>query len=369
MLRNYTLAAGLAATTLALVAVACGGSTETAGTGGAGGGTPSYEPIVPPASNPNGAAPDGMASTTYAISKLFLGDTNRDGSANKLNGWKQYGYDLDGTVSTAESSNLCKPRSGGSAKSVYPDGDQGIDNSFGKNILPIITGIASDASVKVNEGIADGSFTIMLDLEKLGAGTDYNGILTKLYGGSSLGAAPKWDGTDMWPVIPELLKDPTDITSAQVQFPQSYVVENTWVSGSKGDVSLTLSISGFSLNLTISSALISMKLDPDHKGAMEGVIAGVLATDTLTSELKKVAGAFDPSLCSGSTIDSIITQIEQASDIMKDGTQNASAECDGISIGLGFEAKTVQLGAIGPAATGGSDPCAAGGGGAGGAMP
>jgi len=364
MLRSYSLVAGVMATTLGLVAAACGGESTSGtggsgGGGGAGGGTGGAAVHAEPPQPGPDKAPDGMGSTTYAISKLFLGDTNRDGSPAKLDGWKQYGYDLDGKVSTATSTDLCKPRKGGNAKNVYPDGKDGIDNSFGKNILGIITGIASDASVKVNESIAEGKFTIMVDMEKLGADTNYNPIMAKLYGGSDLGAAPKWDGTDMWPVIPELLKDPTDITSAQVQFPKSYLTDNTWVSGSKGDVTLKLSISGFTLELTIASALISMELDADHKGAAQGVIAGVLSTDTLTSELKKVAGAFDPSLCSGSTIDSIITQIEQASDIMKDGTQDANQECDGISIGLGFDAKVVQLGAIGPMANPGTDPCTA----------
>ncbi|MEP7123842.1 MAG: hypothetical protein ABJE95_23135 [Byssovorax sp.] len=334
----------------------CGG-TDTTSSGTTGGGGAPDDLAHPPAPKDGSAAPDGSGDTVLAIKKLYLGDTNRDGTANKVNGWKQYGYDIDGFASTATSTNLCKPRNNNAAKNVYPDGDKGIDNSFGKNILTIILGIASDASAKVNAGIGQGKFTIMLSMGKLGAGSDYKGLTTKLYGGADLMANPKFDGTDKWPVIPELLNDPADITSAKVQFPGAYLVNNTWVSGGKGEVLLNLSVSGFTLSLPIGSAVITMELSADHKSATKGTIAGVLPTDTLTSELKKIAGAFDPSLCKGPTIDSIVSQIEQASDIGHDGTQDASKECDGISIGLGFDAGIVQLGAIAPVSPPKENPC------------
>ena len=350
-----TAAAGLLAVSFM---AACGGTeTTTGGTSSGTGGSPASDLAHPPAPKDGAAAPDGAGSTVLAIKKLYLGDTNRDGTANKVNGWKQYGYDIDGLASTAASTDLCKPRNNNAAKNVYPDGDKGIDNSFGKNILAIILGIASDASAKVNAGLGTGKFTIMLSMDKLGAGANYKGLNTKLYGGADLMASPKFDGNDKWPVIPELLSNPADITSAKVQFPSAYVVNNTWVSGSKGEVLLNLSVSGFTLSLPIGSAVITMELAADHKTATKGTIAGVLPTDTLTTELKKIAGAFDPNLCKGVTIESIVSQIEQASDILHDGTQNKDVECDGISIGLGFDAGLVQLGAIAPAAPPKDNPC------------
>ena len=49
--------------------------------------------------------------------------------------------------------------------------------------------------------------------------------------------------------------------------------------------------------------------------------------------------------------------IRQASDILKDGTQDPNEECDGISVGLGFEAKAVVVGDIAPAPQPVPDPC------------
>lgn len=369
--RSYLVVAGMAVATLGLSAVVnCGNSAET--TGGSGGGTTTSSTTTssssggvhqePPPAGPM-AAPDGTGSVTFAISKLYLGDTDPDGTPDPNNGWKNYGYDLDGKISTATSTDLCQPVNNAPVKDVYPDGTNGLDNSFGKNILQIIIGLSSSAPQAVNDSIASGSFTIMLDMQQLGTKADYNPMVTQLYAGGNLGSTPKFDGTDMWPVRPDLLVDPTDLSKGStVKFSTSYLTSNTWVSGSKGDVNLGLSISGFTLNLTIASALITLQIDPTHKHGTKGIIAGVLNTATLLSEIKKVAGAIDPGLCSGTVLDGITAQIAQASDIMSDGTQDPTKQCDGISIGLGFDAELVKISGISPATPPAADPCAADGG-------
>jgi hypothetical protein len=359
MLRSYLAVAGCTAAALLSFAFAgCGSETVQPPADQTG--------RVPP--EPGPAKPADGPGQVYAVSKLFLGETNRDGTQNKANGWKQYGYNLDGRISTTASTDVCKPNAGAAPSVPYPDGDQGIDNSFGKNILPTILGLEPAPSTSITDSINEGSFTVMLSLEGLGPDPDYNPMTTQLYGGADLGAPPAWDGNDMWPVIPELLAgDMTDITRSQVVFPESYLVGNTWVSGSKGTVTLNLAIQGYSLSLTIAAALISMDLNESHAEATNGTIAGVLETEVLITELQKVVGGFQPSLCEGPTIEGILNQIRQASDIMKDGTQNPNATCDGISIGIGFEALPVQLGAIAPPAPPSPDPCAGtGGGGTGG---
>lgn len=370
MLRSYLVFASVSATALAMVAtVNCGGGTDTSdgGSGGATttttttstGGTGTGAGVVPPAPGPEKPG-DGATSVTFAVSKLYLGDTNPDGTPNVANGWKKFGYDLDGKVSTATSTDLCKPRNNAAAKNVYPDGDDGIDNAFGKSILPVILNLSSGAATTINESIAEGSFTLMMDMQKLGTGADYNPLVTRFYAGADRGAPPAWDGNDLWKVRPELLNNPADITSSKIQFPTSYLVANKWVSGTKGDVNLGLEISGFTLNLTISSAWITLDLDPTHKHGTKGVIAGVLQTDTLISELQKIAGSVDPNFCDpeNATFKSIATQIEQASDILSNGTQDPTKLCDGISIGLGFDAELVKLDGVAPAGQPSPNPCA-----------
>ena len=123
---------------------------------------------------------------------------------------------------------------------VKTDGTNGIDNSFGANIMPIIIGLASDAEDKVNQSLTDGSFTLMVKADKLGTQKNYTTINAALFGGGNFsdyndGGTPLFDGTDNWPVLYELL-DNGDITKPKVTFPSSYVVDGTWVSGTKGTI-------------------------------------------------------------------------------------------------------------------------------------
>jgi hypothetical protein len=328
--------------------------TWTTTTTGMGGSPPSAYPPGPGPMNP----PDGMGSSVFAVRRLLLGDTNPDGTPNAASGWKQYGYDLDGQVSTANSVGLCKPQLNAAPKNVYPDGYGGIDNSFGKNILPILLGLSSDFSTQVNDAIASGKRTILLDLENLGAGAGYNPLLSRFYDGAPLGSPPKWNGLDAWPVAYESLAAPPSLASAKVQAPQTYVVNNTWVAPLQGDIVLTFDASGFGLKVPIHNPIITMELDASHQNGTHGIIAGVVPTDAFVASIKQVAGTFDPTLCNGPTIDSIVAQIAQASDILLDGTQDPSKQCNGISIGLGFEAHAVKFGAIAPPAPPQPNPCA-----------
>lgn len=318
--------------------------------------SPAPEPVEEPCDcgqppeDPSGPAGDGD-DVVLGISKLFLGDTDRNGNPDD-GAWKSYGYNLDNFKSTNASKNLCKPRD--NAKGVHQDGENGIDNAFGKGILAAIGALLDDPSSQVNDAIDSGKFTVMLKLDKLGTGKDYSNISASLFGGGNLEDTPKWDGTDEWPVLFELLEN-GDITKPKVKL-NSYVNDRTWV-GTANKLDLTVDISGTSLTLAINHAILSMDLDADNKGAKNGTIAGILQTDDLLASIKSVAGKFSADFCEGSTLDPILNQLAQSSDILSDGTQNPEKTCDGISIGLGFEAKAVQLGEVTEPSEGGEDKC------------
>ena len=114
---------------------------------------------------------------------------------------------------------------------------------------------------------------------------------------------------------------------------------------------------GQNLPLEIEQPAIVLTLTGDHQRAT-GTLAGVLRTEVVVASLRQLAGSFDASLCGGATVESITTQITQSSDILADGTQDSARDCDGISIGLGFDASAVMLGAIGDATPVAPDPCA-----------
>lgn len=322
------------------------GGTATTGGGGTGGTTTTMTP-----SGPGG---------TLAIHVLRMGDTTPEGQLSST-AWKGYGFNLDGKISTAASVDLCKPAEGANPSSVYPDGENGIDNSFGKNVLPIFLALASDFSTQINDAIDGGRFTVITSIEgiePLATGT----FLSKMYTAQFPdGASPSWDGLDAWPVRSDSLVG-GDIANPKVQLPASQVTADAagsrvWQSNPSADIQLVLPMAGLTLVLPIHHAYVQMQLSDDNTKATLGRIGGVLDAEELVAELAKLVGAFDPSLCPPSaTFESIAQQIRQASDILKDGSQDPAMTCNGISIGLGFDADAAGLGPVfdAPAAP---DPC------------
>lgn len=311
------------------------------------------QPVLPKDDAPQG---DGDATVVFGMNKLFLGDTNRDASPNVQNGWKQYGFNLDGYDSTENSTVLCQPRKEGTPATAYPDGDNGIDNSFGKNLMSTIRAAYADASTEVANSLLEGKFTIIVAIDKLGTGANYQGLPWRLYGGDDLKKDAKFDGTDVWPVRPELLKDPNDILSSTIAFDDSYVTDQTWVSGTPASVKLSLSIKGTPLTLDIRHAVLSMNLNADRTVGSTGQLGGIIEVDQFLSELRKIAGKLLDT-CEGGLLDILEEEVNKAADILSTGEQDPSKECNAVSIGLGFEMVKVQLGEVGEASVAEPDPC------------
>jgi hypothetical protein len=117
-------------------------------------------------------------------------------------------------------------------------------------------------------------------------------------------------------------------------------------------IKLSIPVYSFiSITLPISAARFELQLAPDHLSGKAGQMGGVIATDALVAELHNLLGLagklMGQDLCVGGTWDSLQAQLEQASDIMQDGTQDPDKECDGISMGLSFESGPALLGEAG----------------------
>lgn len=326
--------------------VGTGGGTSTGGSGGG---------AVPPPPDPN-APPASGAAKTFALNQLFLGDT--DWSQNpSSSAWKQFGFDLDGQISSKTSSYHCQPVQGANPANVKTDGVAGIDNSFGSNLMPLFLSIAADTSSSINQSIQGGTWTLLFHFENLGSAPSQNGVRGALYDGAKLPFPPRWDGSDPWPITRSSLIG-GDLSQPRISFGDSYVVQGTWVSANtSAPPTLALPILGFDfdLRLRIQRARITAAIAAD--GLAHGIIGGILYTSELIDELRRVAGALDFSLCEGSTLDAVAQQIRTASDILADGSQDPSRECDAISIGIGFSAKPARLGPILDAEPPPVDPC------------
>ena len=343
-----------------------GGSSGGSGSGSGGGGadtcnSPGVQCTVQPAA-PSGGSPTS-AKHNYAVHKLYLGDSDRTGVTNP-DAWKSFGYNLDNLVTTKSSTDVCTLAAGAS-KTTQVDGNGGIDNSFGENIMPIvITTAGSDAAQKINDGINTGSFTVMTYItgfdDSAGSTASATGLTGILLAGGSYsaandGGAPTWDTNTHWPIVPTLMTGCTPETgcpagtdpnsAATIKFDSAYQAGGTFVNGSPASLSLTLSIGGQALTVNISSALITFQ--PSGAGAVtNGTIAGTIVAQDLVNQLQSVAGSISSSLCSGSAFQSIAQQILQAADIVIDPSSgavsnSAGASCNGISIGLGFDSTEI----------------------------
>jgi hypothetical protein len=314
----------------------------------------------PPMSGPPNPG-DGTGSVTFAITKFYVGDTDPDGTPDTMNGWTHYGFDLDGLSPGVNPSSLCIPVGNANPAQVHQRGPGGLQNAFGHDVLPIMRGISSNYSSLINSALSSGQARPLFTLQKLGAGTEYSPLTGDQYQALALGSPPKYDGTDVFPLDPRFLNGMTAATP-QTVYGGAYVTGNTWVSGPLAPSSLQfpLLLAAFESTVSVSVAQIAMPLASNHQSVSQGTLAGVVPTAALVAAFRQLAGEFDPSLCPGATIESIVTQIANASDIMSDGTQDPTKTCNGISFGLGFDASVVQLGAVGQVPPPPPNPCGGG---------
>jgi hypothetical protein len=209
------------------------------------GGTTAGLPPSPPTSGTT--LPTGD-TYTFALNALFLGEADRAGGAPSQSAWKSYGYNLDGKVTAKDSTDVCT-LAAGAPKTNQVDGNNGIDNSFGSVILPIIQSAASlpTPSTTITQAIDKGDFTIQLQIKGLSNDPKQSstGITGQLFAsGAYDNGTPAFDANTDWPVEPQLLKDGATIAGgSKITFGNAYVNNGTFVSGDLTTGGITVSIS------------------------------------------------------------------------------------------------------------------------------
>jgi hypothetical protein len=156
-----------------------------------------------------------------------------------------------------------------------------------------------------------------------------------------------------WPIDATSAPLP-DLASAPLAFAGGYMNQRTVVVQPYGAGIVTLgSYRGVPFQVPITHLTIAMNVPEDGSAAADGVLSGIIPTSEVVALVHQLARGIggDPALfCDESGVESFAEQVVQASDILVDGTQDPNRTCDGISIGLGFEAVRVALGPSVPTA-------------------
>ena len=330
----------------AALVFACGGSTTDVGDAGDAGkdvkdaGNPDAPGQPPP---PQDGGPPSTDTMTFAVQTVYLGESDRNGVTSSL-AWKNYGFNLDGLVTDKSSTDVCTLYAG-SPKTNQTDGTNGVDNSWGETLLPILETAAGlpNPSQTVTQTIASGAFTFQIQVTGLSNDPKQtaNGLTAQIFLSGPYNGTPAFDSSTDWPVLSTSLKDGATIAGgALAHFDAAYVSNGTFVSGKGTDpLPLALDVQGVAVTFDVHDAILTF----DHTsatGITNGTIAGTLDTQEFVTTMKQVAPQFSPTLC-GSAFDGVAQQIEQSSDILDDGTNQSGTPCTAISIGIGFDAALV----------------------------
>lgn len=312
-----------------------------------------------PPGPPEKAAPPDASEIVFAVSKLYFGNTDLDDKPS-TKAWMGYGFNLDDTVSTPKAACVCEPVYG-AKPSLLSDGLLGQDNSFGKNLVPILSSLSSDFHTNTNAALAAGSPTWLLRLAGVGPGTEYAGLHAEAYESAALLDAqgqpltPKLDGSDVWPIGEENPQEGAP-ASPRVTFEDAYVLPRegggiVWVGHGKGSIRLRATYPGDDIRAVIHDPVLVLPISADRTRIEHGMLGGTLDTDELVGEIGRVFGFFTDlngeSLCPpNNTYESIVQQVSQTSDMLSGGAVNLDKECDRISIGIAFDAVPAALGAV-----------------------
>ena len=353
-----------------------GGSGGEGGSGGGSGGgvgclpetceafkTPPGEQAAPPGPKEGAPGPDGEAPLRHGLSAIRMGEKNAQG-VDDPEAWKELGFDLDGFATTTQQTHHCKPRANGKKTDILADGKGGIDNSFGKNVVnPILKDLFEDMTGQATTSVQSGATTTVLDLGKIGEQASYQGLSGGSYpvegertesGKIVKPPADDWSKYTWHPFADTVEPDNSPVAKLQ----GAYLSDHVWVSGKPTTLRLQLAFeAGVLVPIQVYQARVIVNLSDRSRGT-GGVVGGILATSELLDSFKKLAGFINTQFCGGSPLlDGLLLQVERASDILLEGTQDPERECDGISLGLGFESRATRLGVkVNP--TPPPDPCA-----------
>ncbi len=303
---------------------------------------PCQQPDVPPPPPPSTSSGSDSVVITAALSQIMLGSSD---------GGPYYGFNLDKTCTCPEQESCVH-----SGNQQTCDDEGGIDN-YARHIFEE-TNLTSESNL--NNAVKTGLSGALIKI------SDYNGqpddavVTVTVYGSQgyeSYPAAPKWDGTDRWTVDP-------NSASGQYFTTNAYVVGNKLVASALNFPIIVGSTytNPVTIELVSGRIVADLQMNGTSLIKMTGTLGGRWDPARFLPSLQHVP---DPALDGGwlcgtdTTYQFVKAIICTNTDINSDPTQdNQGAQCNAVSMGLGFEASPAVLGNVGPTIDAGA-PCGA----------
>ncbi len=306
------------------------------------------------------------------VRSMALGSLDRQGSGKDdgvTDTWKDLGFDLDNMCTNSETcprDNIVAPCTSQGSSIPY-DGRYCRDNTFGR----LENEAVSLPSIGQNYGLSNDGFNCALcrgDYNFLVKISDWNGkpdddqIRVDLYPSPGLEKAPAWtcqksDPThawrkntcwgpkDAWTVTPDAFDGTigadNQLPPAKLDDPAAYVKDGYivaqlpanalfWFPGDNGVTR--------AYPLKMQGGIVTGKLEQDSSGAWrisDGTIAGRAKKDDLISGFQELG------LCesnAGTDWSTMLLFVNNYADILSTGAISPDAQCDALSVGIGFDA-------------------------------
>ncbi len=328
------------------------------------------------ASVPNPPAPDSLGEAwpkpTVATGDEFTAAIRVLRMKFDANGGP-LGLDLDRFCSCEGEPVSCVPRSD-QDKDLSCDLPGGRDNQLTQffNLIEFVLGLdpKADSLGALYSSFAElGRWTILFHV------TGYNGLpndekvrvewypSNTLYvdGGLPDGQAPMppvWNGQDTWAISPSAVKDPNAPTDTPVFFDNDAYVTNGKLVFALQESELLVTNGLTRLAITISNGVVMADIDPYGTAYVlrNGLMAGRVSEENLFRMVTQFRDHNGSPFCTMGNPYWLATRdaICRGGDIQV-GPPSPNKRCDAISMALGFETATAQLGGVGPTFDGQTD--------------
>jgi hypothetical protein len=290
--------------------------------------------------------------------------------------WRRFGLDLDGmNTSSIEDEAECVAANGRPTL----DGDKGIDNSFGQNVLPTVVGLISclEDNIALNQGRGFGTVLLRLrewngtpndakvDVSVVSSvdGTSADdvtgfewggpdGATLKLPGANEDAPAPAWDGDDVFYV------DPGSLVAGDIRYPlvwktDAYISNGRVVLPVDTATTFVFLTGPGSFWLSLDGYLIA-DISEDGETLEKGLLAGRFSAGELVATLKPLG------ICDSGFRGSVTSLLTDNLDLRIDPTLGSPDEqCTASSVAFSFQGIRARIAeTIAPVELPIPDPCA-----------